>query len=91
MSWSNGPRCVQELAPDITIDRLLDGLCGSETQQAVEISPRHRTINEAPTQVLGFEAVEQLVREQACLQAATTEPSKKPFCIKKLIQKVLTL
>lgn len=82
------PTVPDEVCESLSIDKFLDGLRESETQQAVKLA-RPKTLSEALTQALEFEAVKQSIRGQARARAANVESTEPQWTLEELVQKVI--
>uniref|UniRef100_A0A1B6HG85 CCHC-type domain-containing protein n=2 Tax=Homalodisca liturata TaxID=320908 RepID=A0A1B6HG85_9HEMI len=77
--------CDEAVCENLSIDKFLDGLRDAETQQAVKLA-RPKTLHEALTQALEFEAVKQSVQGHARLRGVCVEEG---FKIEDVVQRVL--
>ncbi|POS82770.1 hypothetical protein EPUL_005785, partial [Erysiphe pulchra] len=80
------PSVTDDVYESLAIEKFLDGLRELETQQAVKLA-RPKTLNDALTQAMEFEAVRNSVRNHARIRAVNAE-SPVP-CMEELVQKVL--
>jgi hypothetical protein len=81
------PSVPDDVYESLSVDKFLDGLRDPETEQAVKLA-RPKTLSDALTQALEFEAVRQSVRGQARVRAVETEPTTPPD-IEELVKKVI--
>lgn len=82
------PTVTDDVYESLAIDRFLDGLRESETQQAVKLA-RPKTLSEALTQTLEFEAVKQSVKSQARVRALETAGEESQPSMEELVKRVL--
>ena len=82
------PGLPDDTYESLATEKFLDGLRELETQQAVKLA-RPKTLNEALTQALEFEAVKLSVRGQARVRAATGEETERQWNLEELVQKVV--
>ncbi|XP_046666412.1 uncharacterized protein LOC124358162 [Homalodisca vitripennis] len=80
-----GHKHMELVYRNLSIDKFLDGLRDAETQQAVKLA-RPKTLHEALTQALEFEAVKQSVQGHARLRGVCVEEG---FKIEDVVQRVL--
>lgn len=81
------PSVSDDVSESLAVDRFLDGLRDPETQQAVKLA-RPKTLSDALTQAMEFEAVRQSVRGQARVRAADVEPTAAPD-VEEIVKRVL--
>lgn len=81
------PSVTDDVSESLAVDKFLDGLREPETQQAVKLA-RPKTLSDALTQALEFEAVKQSVRGQARVRAMEGEPTTSPS-VEEIVKKVL--
>lgn len=82
------PTVPDEICESLSIDKFLDGLRESETQQAIKLA-RPKTLSEALTQALEFEAVKQSVRSHARVRAVNLEKMDLEYTVEDLVQQVI--
>ena len=78
---------TDDIYESLAVDKFLDGLREPDTQQAVKLT-RPKTLSEALTQALEFEAIKQSVRGQARVRAMEAEQGPSPT-IEDIVKKVL--
>jgi len=82
------PSVSDDVYESLAVDKFLDGLRDPETQQAVKLA-RPKTLSDALTQALEFEAVKQSVRGSARVHVAEAEPTTPPDIQELVVEKVL--
>lgn len=82
------PSVTDDVYESLAVDKFLDGLREPETQQAVKLA-RPKTLSDALTQAMEFEAVKQSVRSHARVRALEAEESQTVPSIEDIVKKVL--
>ena len=82
------PTVSDDVCESLAVEKFLDGLRASETQQAVKLA-RPQTLSEALTQALEFEAVKQSLRGHAQARVMEVVEENRQLSIEDIVKKVL--